>query len=110
MTTQVLFVQGGGEGVHDEWDNKILESLERELGSDYAVRYPHALRFARRFRTRFAAAQDSPSTLRRTVIDRIVPDANIGPGRHAATFRAGCSSSSGAAVGAQSPRGSSQDS
>jgi len=40
MTTQVLFIQGGGENVHDRWDNKIVESLERELGRDYAVRYP----------------------------------------------------------------------
>ena len=40
MTTQVLFIQGAGEGVHDGWDNKIVESLERELGSDYTVRYP----------------------------------------------------------------------
>ncbi len=40
MTNQVLFVQGGGKGTHDEWDNKLVESLERELGPDYAVRYP----------------------------------------------------------------------
>src|SRR5262245_26164609 len=40
MTNQVLFIQGGGERTHDEWDNNILESLERELGPDYAVRYP----------------------------------------------------------------------
>ncbi len=40
MTTQVLFIQGGGEDVHDEWDHRIVESLERELGRDYAVRYP----------------------------------------------------------------------
>jgi len=40
LTNQVLFIQGGGEGTHDEWDNEILESLERELGPDYAVRYP----------------------------------------------------------------------
>ncbi len=40
MTHQVLFVQGGGEDVHDKWDNKIVESLERELGRDYAVHYP----------------------------------------------------------------------
>jgi predicted alpha/beta hydrolase family esterase len=41
MTSQVLFVQGGGaEGTHDEWDNKLVESLERELGPDYEVRYP----------------------------------------------------------------------
>jgi predicted alpha/beta hydrolase family esterase len=37
---QVLLVQGGGEGVHDHWDNKIFESLERELGPHYEVRYP----------------------------------------------------------------------
>ena len=40
MTIQVLFVQGGGKGVHDEWDDKIVDSLERELGPDYTVRYP----------------------------------------------------------------------
>jgi predicted alpha/beta hydrolase family esterase len=40
MTNQVLFIQGGGEDAHDKWDDKIVESLERELGSDYAIRYP----------------------------------------------------------------------
>jgi predicted alpha/beta hydrolase family esterase len=37
---QVLFIQGGGAGVHDEWDNKLVASLTRELGEDYAIRYP----------------------------------------------------------------------
>ena len=37
---QILFVQGGGEGVHDEWDDKLAASLRRELGPDYDVRYP----------------------------------------------------------------------
>lgn len=36
----VLFVQGGGEGTHDEWDNKLVDSLERALGHGYDVRYP----------------------------------------------------------------------
>ena len=40
MPHQVLFIQGGGEGVHDKWDNKLAESLGRELGPDYEVRYP----------------------------------------------------------------------
>jgi predicted alpha/beta hydrolase family esterase len=40
MAKQMLFVQGAGEGVHDRWDNKLVASLERELGEDYAVRYP----------------------------------------------------------------------
>ncbi len=40
MTRQVLFVQGGGEGVHDQWDDKLVASLRRELGSDYEIRYP----------------------------------------------------------------------
>lgn len=40
MTRQVLFVQGGGEGVHDEWDNKLVASLERELGPGYSILYP----------------------------------------------------------------------
>jgi len=40
MIRHVLFVQGGGEGAHDEWDNKLVDSLERELGSGYQIRYP----------------------------------------------------------------------
>jgi predicted alpha/beta hydrolase family esterase len=41
MANQVLFIQGGGKGVHDEWDNRLVASLERELGPDYAIRYPY---------------------------------------------------------------------
>jgi predicted alpha/beta hydrolase family esterase len=37
---QILFIQGGGEGAHDEWDAKLVKSLSRELGSGYDVRYP----------------------------------------------------------------------
>jgi len=37
---QLLFVQGGGAGAHDEWDSKLVESLGRELGPDYEIRYP----------------------------------------------------------------------
>jgi len=40
VTKQVLFVQGGGEDVHDRWDDKLVASLARELGEGYAVRYP----------------------------------------------------------------------
>ena len=40
MKQQVLFIQGGGARVHDEWDNKLVDSLQRELGSHYDVRYP----------------------------------------------------------------------
>jgi predicted alpha/beta hydrolase family esterase len=40
MTHQVLSIQGGGEDAHDKWDNRIVESLERDLGPEYAVRYP----------------------------------------------------------------------
>ena len=38
--TQVLFVQGAGESVHDTWDDKLVRSLERELGDAYSVVYP----------------------------------------------------------------------
>lgn len=38
--TQVLLIQGGGTGVHDEWDDKLFDSLSRELGDAYEVRYP----------------------------------------------------------------------
>jgi pimeloyl-ACP methyl ester carboxylesterase len=39
-TRQVLFIQGGGAGAHDEWDDKLVESLRRELGEGYEIRYP----------------------------------------------------------------------
>jgi len=39
-TRQILFIQGGGAGAHDEWDDKLVESLSRELGTEYEVRYP----------------------------------------------------------------------
>jgi len=41
MQKQVLFIQGAGESAHDAWDEKLVRSLERELGRGYAVRYPH---------------------------------------------------------------------
>lgn len=37
---QLFFVQGGGAGTHDEWDNKLVESLRRELGQDHEIHYP----------------------------------------------------------------------
>jgi pimeloyl-ACP methyl ester carboxylesterase len=40
-TRQILFIQGAGAGAHDEWDNKLVDSLGRELGEGYEVRYPH---------------------------------------------------------------------
>ena len=40
MTRQVLFVQGGGKGVHGDWDNKLVASLTRELGPGYLIHYP----------------------------------------------------------------------
>jgi predicted alpha/beta hydrolase family esterase len=37
---QILFVQGGGEGVHDQWDNHLVDSLRAELGPASEIRYP----------------------------------------------------------------------
>jgi hypothetical protein len=37
---QILFIQGGGAGVHDEWDDKLVDSLRREVGDAYEIRYP----------------------------------------------------------------------
>jgi predicted alpha/beta hydrolase family esterase len=36
---QVLFIQGAGEGAHKE-DAKLAESLSKELGTGYHVRFP----------------------------------------------------------------------
>ena len=36
----VLFIQGGGAGAHDHWDNKLFDALRRGLGDGYEVRYP----------------------------------------------------------------------
>ena len=36
----ILFVQGGGRGAHDSWDDKLVASLKKELGPDYSVCYP----------------------------------------------------------------------
>ena len=37
---RVLFIQGGGADTHDAWDDKLVDSLRRELGDGYEVRYP----------------------------------------------------------------------
>jgi predicted alpha/beta hydrolase family esterase len=37
---EILFVQGAGRDVHEEWDNRLVESLGRELGPHYEIRYP----------------------------------------------------------------------
>ena len=39
-TRQILFIQGGGAGAHDDWDSKLVESLRRELGPGTEVRFP----------------------------------------------------------------------
>lgn len=39
-TRQILFIQGAGAGTHDEWDDKLVDSLRRELGDQYEVSYP----------------------------------------------------------------------
>jgi len=40
MSSQLLFVQGGGAGTHDEWDDKLVDSLGRGLGPNVEIRYP----------------------------------------------------------------------
>ena len=37
---KVLFIQGGGKGAHDEWDNKLAASLRQHLGGGYEIDYP----------------------------------------------------------------------
>jgi len=40
VTQQILFIQGAGAGVHDEWDDKLCDDLRRLLGDGHDVRYP----------------------------------------------------------------------
>jgi predicted alpha/beta hydrolase family esterase len=40
VARQILFIQGGGEGTHDEWDDKLVDSLRTALGAEFEVRYP----------------------------------------------------------------------
>lgn len=39
MTTQILFIQGGGKGAYEE-DKLLAESLREKLGTGYDIRYP----------------------------------------------------------------------
>lgn len=49
---QILFLQGGGAGAHDEWDVRLVESLGRALGPGHQIRYPRL------------PAEDDPSVAR----------------------------------------------
>ena len=40
MPISIFFIQGAGENVHDQWDNKLVASLRRELGDGYEIHYP----------------------------------------------------------------------
>ncbi len=37
---QLLFVQGGGKGAHDAWDDRLVDSLGWELGPAWSIHYP----------------------------------------------------------------------
>jgi pimeloyl-ACP methyl ester carboxylesterase len=52
MSRQILFIQGGGAGAHDEWDDKLVADLRRHLGDGHEVRYPRM------------PAEDDPSAAR----------------------------------------------
>ena len=57
---QLLFVQGGGKGTHDEWDNKLVACLRLALGQDYEIDYPRM------------PSEDDPSyALWKTALDRV---------------------------------------
>lgn len=40
MIRRILFVQGAGKGTHDEWDDKLADSLRHHLAGSDDVRYP----------------------------------------------------------------------
>jgi len=63
---RVFFVQGGGEGAHDEWDNELVENLRQALGPRYEILYPNmpdeadpnCARWAAALRNEFAKLSD----------------------------------------------------
>lgn len=57
---QLLFVQGGGQGTHDTWDNKLVASLRQHLGHDYEIHYP-----------RMPSEHDPSYALWKTAIERV---------------------------------------
>jgi predicted alpha/beta hydrolase family esterase len=69
---QVLFIQGGGEGTHADWDHALVASLQQRLGESYEVRYPRMPR------------EDDPSVARwQPAIEkelRALPDGSIAVG------------------------------
>lgn len=40
MKPTILFIQGGGAGMYDKWDNLLVDSLQTHLGPGYPIRYP----------------------------------------------------------------------
>ena len=66
MKRRVFFVQGGGEGAHDEWDNELVENLRQALGPRYEILYPNmpdeadpnCARWAAALRNEFAKLSD----------------------------------------------------
>ena len=40
MAAQLLFIQGGSAGAHDDWDSKLVASLRHALGPGWDIRYP----------------------------------------------------------------------
>jgi predicted alpha/beta hydrolase family esterase len=64
----VLFVQGGGKGAHDSWDNKLVASLRKALGSGYTVDYPRMPDEANPEPTAWKRAIDEKLGQRRDVI------------------------------------------
>ena len=64
---QVLFIQGGGAGAHDDWDSILVDGLRRELGDGYDIRYPRM------------PVEDDPTYARwSAVIRREMSDLNAG--------------------------------
>jgi hypothetical protein len=84
---QLLFIQGGGPGAHDEWDHQLVESLRRELGGEYEVRYPRMpdegdpdyARWSTAIRRELAALDDGAVVAGHSVGAAILVSALAGP-------------------------------
>jgi len=63
MTKQILFMQGGGAGAHDDWDSKLVASLRHDRISTIQRRHRQFRQFHGDLPTRMDARRAPDGSL-----------------------------------------------